>query len=423
MRFLITPNLPTAYDRRMVEGLATALRECGQYTVALQQPLRESETAARCAALGADVLLQINRVPPVDPPLPARTRHIAWFQDVFPATAREIAGRVRSADIVYTLGDAKVLGLDGALPCRVGCLLTGIDEKVWTAAGGHARPSVDFSLCGYIPPPSRLSHSALADLAWHVAGRCEDPLPASPPLRFRALRFLLRRGSVPRIAASALREATRVIERLYRPLRGELDVRRLSVAACEAVDVALSATNRRSLSPEQRSALSFCLDNLVRERPRMVDRLALVRLALDVSSSLSLYGRGWNLHAISRSRYKGFLSSPSELAAVYHGSRINLGNNTHGLGLHSRTFECMAVGGLIFMHASANDEKPGGMLTAFEPGVHFGQYTPDDFAEEAARWLHDETRRIEAGVRAAALVRANHTWHHRALQILSDLER
>lgn len=422
MRFLIAPNLPTAYDRRMVGGLATALRECGQDARALQRPLRESEAAARCAEFGADVLLQINRVPPVDPPLPARTRHIAWFQDVFPQTAREIAGQLRSTDIVYTLGDAAALGLDQKLPCRVDCLLTGIDTHAWTIAG-RTRPEIDFSLCGYIPPPlPQSSRSLLADVAWSVNGWFGSSPPVAPSLHFRALRFLLRRGALPRAAAPALHQAARVVERAYPPLRGELDVRRLALVVRVAVDVVLAESDRRP-SPAQRAALDFYLDNLVHEYPRVLDRLTLIRLALGVSASLELYGRGWERHALARGHQRGFLSSPDELAAVYRSSRINLGNNTHGLGLHSRTFECMAVGGFVFMHASPNDGKPGGMLAAFEPDVHFGRYTPENFAVEAARWLADTTRRRDAAMRAAARVHADHTWRHRALQIVGDLAR
>src|SRR5579864_5228866 len=228
MRFLIAPNLPTPYDRRMVEGLAAGLRECGQDAHAFQHPLREAETAKRCAAFGVDILLQINRAPPADPPLPARTRHIAWFQDVFPATAGEIGDRVRSSDIVYTLGDAKVLGLDRPLPCRVDCLLTGIDANVWTTAG-HTRPEIDFSLCGYIPPPLRQSsRGLLADVAWSVNGRRAKTPATTAPIQFRALRFLLRRGALPRAIAPALRQAADAVERAYRPLRGELDIRGLA---------------------------------------------------------------------------------------------------------------------------------------------------------------------------------------------------
>jgi glycosyltransferase involved in cell wall biosynthesis len=106
---------------------------------------------------------------------------------------------------------------------------------------------------------------------------------------------------------------------------------------------------------------------------------------------------------------------------VFSRSRLNLANNTHGLGLHSRTLECMAVGGFIFTHASAADDKPGGMHTTFTPDVHYGVYTPDTIAETARRWLRDEARREKAAAEARAIVRQSHTWRRRAEQILADL--
>jgi Glycosyl transferases group 1 len=108
---------------------------------------------------------------------------------------------------------------------------------------------------------------------------------------------------------------------------------------------------------------------------------------------------------------------------VYRRSKINLANNTHGLGIHSRTLECMAVGGFIFMHDSPHDSKAGGMLTEFEPDVHYGRYTVESFHEEAVRWLKDSEGRRRVGMQATERIRQRHCWHHRARQIIDDLER
>ena len=84
----------------------------------------------------------------------------------------------------------------------------------------------------------------------------------------------------------------------------------------------------------------------------------------------------------------------------------------------------MAVGGFIFTHQSPHDSKPGGMMTAFEPGVHYGMFTPDTFGEEAQRWLRDVPRRRRAGLCALRLLFVEkHRWEQRAQQILNDLAR
>jgi hypothetical protein len=154
-----------------------------------------------------------------------------------------------------------------------------------------------------------------------------------------------------------------------------------------------------------------------------MDREALVQAASSVSASLALYGPGLSAHDFVQPYYKGVIDDKNELLDVYCRSKINLSNNTHGLGLHSRILECMAVGGFIFMHKSPHDEKPGGMLTAFEPNVHYGSYTLENFSEEAARWLKDDQARVQVGIRARSVIRERHCWHHRAQQILDDLNR
>ena len=171
------------------------------------------------------------------------------------------------------------------------------------------------------------------------------------------------------------------------------------------------------------SPLESAISYFTREYPRQLDRLALLDGVLAVSDSLELYGPGWVKHPRFRPYAKGIIDTQEGLLDVYLRSRINLANNTHGLGLHSRTLECMAVGGFIFHHESPHDEKPGGMLTAFEPGVHFGSYTPKNISEQAHRWLVDKKKRISAGGKAAEIVRTKHCWENRASQIRDDLRR
>lgn len=83
----------------------------------------------------------------------------------------------------------------------------------------------------------------------------------------------------------------------------------------------------------------------------------------------------------------------------------------------------MAVGGFVLTHESPHDYKPGGMQTTFEPGVHYGVFTPENMQQEARRWLADDIGRVQVGQGAAAVIRQKHCWHHRAQQILHDLEK
>lgn len=456
MRFLITPNYPNPYDQRMVRGLATGLIQVGQEALALDRPLADSEAAEACRNYEADVLLQVNRFRPLDPSLPPKVRHVAWFQDVFPETLNgNVTSGTRSSDIVYALGDAHVLGLTVELPCRLGCLVSGVDEAVLRAPAGTVERLVDFSLCGYIPPPVRVAKSRGYELLSLI-----DRLVERVPVLGRANAFWLARRVLFRryipvdyVPYETMMAFKAITESLYQPLHGNLDIHLLSSAMCNRMSVDLRVPMHESPGrasggwgagagnsqgragafryvrmatspvPDPSVALERVVSYFAREYPRLLDRITLVTGALAVSQSLELYGPGWATHDRFRPYWKGALDRIDELLAVYRRSRINLANNTHGLGLHSRTLECMAVGGFIFMHRSPHDAKPGGMHTAFEPGVHYGMYTPENFRESAARWLRDDRERTEAGRRAAKLIGEKHLWRHRAAQLLTDLAR
>jgi hypothetical protein len=445
MRFLIVPNFSLPYDQRMVHGLAAGFREIGYEAIALNSPVLAEPLARIVESTKADVVIQVNRFRPHEPPLPPRVRHIAWFQDVFPDTTDQRQTGEREGDIVYALGDAHVLGLKTNFPCFVGSLVTGVEP---TTLGRHREnpgtEKIDFSLCGYIPPPLAFRPNIKSDLVWYLNDLI-DRLPVLGQswtfrhLRFRLLRRFINRGYVPYALATSLQETTTAT---YQPLRGNLDIDALSAVLRATAQPYVGTEKRKSsdrhrsrrgrlgriLAPyratgaDRRTATDGLINTLVREYPRLLDRVALVGAALEVSRSLHLYGPGWKSHEVFRRYYKGVVNDPEALLSIYQNSRINLANNTHGLGLHSRTLECMAVGGFIFMHRSPHDEKPGGMLTAFEPGIHYGDYTPESLRDEAGRWLRNEKERIQVGVSAAAVIEAGHLWRHRAQQIVDDLK-
>lgn len=411
LKFLITPNYALPYDQRMVGGLADGFRRIGHQAVALPAPVSSMEVARQCREKSVDVVIQVNRTrdPKVD--LPPRVRHISWYQDVFPESMNGFKECFRESDILYALGDPAVLGLNLKLSCLVGSLVTGVDQTVLDYRKPQPLHPVDFSLCGFIPPPL--------------------PRPTS------LLRYLQpgkARYGVPEAIVKTVQDA-------YQPLRGALDIHELAGAIYASLerhrsrrsDVIRRLRNRLSQMPGLKkplaaydSILSARAQKMVsyftREYPRLLDRVALVESVLEVSDSLALYGPGWDKHRQFRPYARGVIDTQEGLLAVYCRSRINLSNNTHGLGLHSRTLECMAVGGFILMHASPHDNKPGGMLTAFEPETHYGLYTPESLKETARRWLLEEKKRIEAGRRAAEVIREQHGWQHRAAQICRDLQ-
>jgi hypothetical protein len=411
MKFLITPNYAAPYDQRMVDGLAHGFVVSGHEALALPAPPSATDLRKICLDQSFDVVIQVNRTRHPDVPLPAGVRHISWYQDVFPETMKGFAEFFQPEDILYALGDPVVLGLVAPLPCFTGTLLSGVDASTFEFKTRQSQ-DIDFSLCGFIPPP----------------------LP-----EHRTLWRFLRPGNV-RLGASDIMSAT--VRERYQVLCGNLDIHALA----EEIRANIEAHRRPILSesmrlrlrplrnayrgifaarqdPDALTAFERSISYFTREYPRLLDRVALIDTILQISHALELYGPGWQTHRTFRPYAKGSVDTLEELLTIYARSRINLANNTHGLGLHSRTLECMAIGGFIFTHESPHDNKPGGMLTSFEPGTHYGAFTPDTLVDQAARWLRDESGRRHAGELAAQVVRQQHCWYHRAQQIVEDLKR
>lgn len=406
MRFLITPNLPHAYDLRMVNGLAAGLRNIGHEALALTGPLSEIEARQACIAHGVDVLLEVNRARSPTVSLPAHVRHIAWFQD--PIVSDVFSG-VRSDDLVYAITDTPDIPINLGGKCRTGYLCLAVDEDTIAKTPGNG-PSVDFCLPGFIPQPFPDAGVRLWEnlLLKYGARKGSAKLQRMPRLTEAYRQIVFRHSQAGQLA----HVLCRIVEQQYRPLRGELDMSGL------AREMRFALTPRLDAEADDTMLMLFA-----RDYPRMLDRIALVRGVQSVSDSIELYGPFWDAHPAFAKYYRGILDNQADLYSVYRRAEITLANNTHGLGLHSRTLECMVVGGFVFTHSSPADERPGGIKTSFEPGLHYGEYTPENLSSEAARWLRDRASRKLAGERAEQIVRAKHLWRHRAQQIVDDLSR
>ena len=145
----------------MVSGLAEGLNAIGHQTIALPAPVSSREVALQCEQYSIDILIQINRTRSPDVELPGKVRYISWFQDVFPETLNNFAECFHESDILYALGDPSVLGLNARMPCFVGSLVTGVDPEIFNLKKTDTCESIDFSLCGFIPPPLSRKRSVL----------------------------------------------------------------------------------------------------------------------------------------------------------------------------------------------------------------------------------------------------------------------
>ncbi len=368
MKFLLIPEYNRVLDFRMAHGLGRALTEAG-HSYELMPTDGYDIAEADCY----DIVLGINRPRPEE--LPASVPYIAWVQDYRPMEAPDYAGQARGNDIIYTIGSEIWIGLNNTGPQYRGSLLTGVDQGLLNGTNGHC--DLDFSICGYITMP-------------------------------------LTKVDMPLLERRCLKEA----ERLYRPLTGSSNAFLMAEQLKKFVEQ-LVATEK--IPEEDQEMLRKCCNWMSIEYPRYIDRLRIAQLAYFVSSNCGFYGVNWQKYYQFGKCVFAPIKDENKLHDVYRRSRVNLHNNWNGFGLHSRVLEAMAVGGFIMAHSCADPQAPGRITADFEPDVHFGQYTPDNFVERAKYWLQDGEARNKAITESRKIVADKHLWKHRAQQILHDL--
>jgi glycosyltransferase involved in cell wall biosynthesis len=375
MRFVFTSYDFTAHHVKLLYGLGVGIQKSsgGAHHVLITD---EAEPQ-----LEADVVLGINTARPEA--LPANIRYISWVQDIInwpkesaPSQIQLYEGQARSGDIIYTLGDGRVVGVNEKDPHWRGSLSSGVDERLFGRP--HLEPDIDLSLSAYIPP----SLSSWAKLS--------DPWV--------------------QLLADGIKEG-------YQPLRGELDplgmleqIKQYLLARVTNTEECLAAFDRNLQRVKW----------MVVEYSRILDRLAMVKLMLSVSGNCELRGANWNWYPQLINWWKPHTNIPEILYQTYQRSKINLHINQTGFAIHARVLDCMALGCFIMSHATVRD-CPGQLTEYFTPDVHYGVFTPEDFKEQARYWLDNKQARLKVINEAREAVRAEHLWEHRGARVLKDL--
>lgn len=152
---------------------------------------------------------------------------------------------------------------------------------------------------------------------------------------------------------------------------------------------------------------------------RMAFRQKMLDLVVASGASMRFFGTGgWNAWPQYQFFYQIALTDPADVRAVYQSSKINL---HEGVGVHFRTLDCMASGGLLFFMASPDDARPGGIQTFFTPGKHYVAVDENDFLKKTAFYLAHPEERKQICDQAYQEVMEKHTWIHRIQKIVDDL--
>lgn len=367
MKFLLIPEYERAFDFRMAHALGRALEADGHSYDLMPDGYNIKD------ALRYDVAFGYSRPRPEQ--LPGNVVYIAWIQDYRPLEPLDYIGPAKANDILYTLGNATWIGLNRPGPNFRGSLLTGVDEQLLN--GTNNTHDLDFSICGYITMP-------FTKMDLHPMERL------------------------------CFKEA----ERLYQPLTGSSNAFIMADHLQRFVDQLLAA---KSFPEEDQEILRKSCNWLSIEYPRYIDRLRLAQLAYYVSPKCGFYGVNWQKYYQFGKCVSAPINDEKKLQDVYRRSKINLHNNWNGFGLHSRVLEAMAVGGFVMAHSCADPGADGRITASFDPDVHFGQYTPDNFVDRATYWLENSEAREKAVKESRKIIASKHLWKHTAQQVIKDL--
>ena len=377
---------PTGFYRGLLPQIMRGFAEAGFEVSGTTELLGEAELLEWCRSHKTDIVFDMNRTRSQVPYLPRSVLHISWIVDFLGRTEEQIQG----SDLTYffTAGWVRAFPYDtfsdwfppGSCPT--------------TYAPSGAAFESDVGVAGHVPPP------------WSEAELNRNVSRSQEPFRFRELLAQFEayvRGLDPEQDADH-GSHWQEVNRLVRAATGD-----------DVVDDA---------------AVRY---DLLGRLPRTGLRQSMVSEVLSAGHSLRIFGtKGWAAWPQLAPHYRGFLDSPADLSHAYSSSRINL---HEGEGMHFRSLDCLAAGGLLFYctpkkstdaRGGWNWAPPGTKLNYRSPplvaGQHYVEYYPGELAEKARYYLERPALCERIRHDARELICEHHTWRHRALKVKADLE-
>lgn len=395
----------------MMDGLRAALagQEC---EVRLARRPAFPEQVTRLAThFGADIVVQVNRPRPVDPPLPASVRHITWLQDPTDWTKMEtLFDGVKDGDLIYEMHPIEaVLGKRPEKAPSTACILApAVDGRLIDAVRSTASPDKrDMVLSANMMP--MLDSDPEEDMTVYLglsedefAKRYQEKHPTQETSTDEEMKRLYRSHVANAYAKTAI----------------ELNELQFGASRLDQMEDAITA----STDPAQPWQNDLNTVGFRLGFSRAVNRALIARYMINVSDSVTFFGQRWDQWSEFKDFAGGVLRHQGQIIRENLASRIVIHDNPNGCNLHDRVFYALGSGCLTMIPASEWDSYPGGFGETLDPDVHYAQYTRDNFYETAARWLRDEDARNTRGAAARQIILAHHTYKHRAAQILHDLK-
>lgn len=375
-RFFLITDMMTHYRARMLAALASGVVKASKEEYIVYMMSGHDDRLNQ-----ADVVLGVDIARPEY--LTPEVRYITWVQDLISwphgnKVPRLDAYEAQSldGDIIYTLGDGRSVGVDESGPHWRGSLADAVDPLLLNRP--RKTPGLDLSLCTYIPPP--VDQIEGLEGYWSAVVK-------------------------------------RLLREYYTPLRGELDPLGMYARIKELLEREDLGFDWAGHFKNRSQEVKW----MVVQYSRLLDRLAIARKMLEVSKECEIRGGNWEHYPEFAEWVQPHTNDTEVLYNAFQRARINLHVNITGFGIHSRVLDCMAMGCFIMSHTTPRN-CVGQLTESFEPDVHYGVFTPEDFKAKAQYWLDNHEAREKATAEAFKVVQSRHLWEHRAAKILKDLK-
>jgi hypothetical protein len=388
------------YYIRTVGALCEAFEELGVRAVPVMHWLDGIHMETFMESFRPDVLMEINRSRNQVTGLPPSVRHIAWIQDSIldrPEGRRIIADdRFGGSDIHYTFVFPESIGLDRSRIANVRYLAPGVDVGIFNPETPPLGPVADICFAGYMP--------CQRTIAEQFATNLNLPLPDGQTIEI-PFSSLFMHWSDSGVTASNFRRDTAV------------------AMAADYIDPTFGIPRQILECSPCKEALTFAAHSFELEWARWMERNWFVPELQNAADTVAIYGpsEGWAENRKFAQCYRGFLSTPGQLAGAYNAARIIA--HVGALQMHARVLEAMACGRPVLVSRSEPGfgDGFGAIGEHFEDGVHFAGFSREDLPGRIRSLLADEAWRLAMGEAARAAVLSKHLWRHRAAQILADL--
>ncbi len=418
LKILLIPHKIESYDINQLEDIKSALSRAQIDSFIFKSSYNNNNLKDFLKDNSFDVIFAVNKGRPIG--LDKKIRFISWFQDYF-YNSDLLLAHYEKNDIVYFYTSPDSFGVSKKIDCYSSTFYPGIDPLKFSSNLDNISSNYDlvdkyqileFSICGYVPATIL---TPFFELYFRNYNYNEEHFIDKYFLEWT---HNLTDEKENKYELDFWKEfvvdCQVIVESSYEPLSGNLDVKLIASKMQQRM--------KKNFKYSNSEIFKQWLPFFSTEYARYLDRLTLARLLSKYSMNYGLFGNHWTSIPEFESFSGKHISEQNQLFEIYKKSKINLYNNTHGLGMHSKVFEVFANGGFLALPKYKKNFALSGINEAFNENEHFVTFTSENFEDLVNNWLFNTKERIKIAKNARDIVLSDHSWDKRIQKIINDLK-